>query len=449
MTEQSVLAGERFVISYTYEHMQIINKWGKKALEKLKVTGITSKITILLAVLMTLGLPMGCGASKADTVVEEKYIPVEVEAAGNKTLINTAILSGKVSSDTDVSVSPKISGTVESVNVKVGDNVNAGAVLFTLDASDSHDQASTLRAALQSSEASYQKSQEQWNTGKTSLQRTKDLASEKIANAKQNVSNTKALYDAGVVAKDQLDQVKLALTELESSFASQIEQLEVQTSDSTLQMAAAQLNQAQVSYNQALENLGKAAVTAPVDGIVSQVNVTVGNMATSAQSAVSLTNKNSLYSTIGVAENIVNRLAKGNKVQVTVPTVSEGSFIGTIEHISPAADSKTQLYPVKILVGNPQGLIKPGMFVKVELTTDEKANVMAIKSEAVVLKNEKTIVYVVEGDKAVIKEVVTGLDTGVDIEILKGLVQGDKVIIKGQTLVDEGHKVKVVGGEES
>jgi hypothetical protein len=75
--------------------------------------------------------------------------------------------------------------------------------------------------------------------------------------------------------------------------------------------------------------------------------------------------------------------------------------------------------------------------------------VMAIKSEAVVLKNEKTIVYVVEGDKAVIKEVVTGLDTGVDIEILKGLVQGDKVIIKGQTLVDEGHKVKVVGGEES
>ena len=435
--------------SYIDEHIQIINKWGKKALEKLKVTGITSKITILLAVMVTLGLPMGCSASKVDTVVEEKYIPVEVEAAGNKTLINTAILSGKVSSDTDVSVSPKISGTVESVNVKVGDNVRAGAVLFTLDASDIHDQASMLRASLQSAEAGYQKSQEQWNTGKSSLERTKVLAAEKIANAKQNVSNIKALYEAGAVAKDQLDQVELGLTELESSFASQIEQLEAQTSDSTLQMAAAQLNQAQVSYNQSLENLGKAVVTAPVDGIVSQVNVTVGNMASSAQSALSLTNKNSLYSTIGVAENLVNRLTKGNKVQVTVPTVSEGSFIGTIDHISPSADSKTLLYPTKILVNNSDGLIKPGMFVKVELTTEQKADVMAIKSEAVVLKNEKTIVYVVEGDKAVIKEVVTGLDTGVDIEILEGLVQGDKVIVKGQTLVDEGHKVKVVGGEAS
>ena len=74
---------------------------------------------------------------------------------------------------------------------------------------------------------------------------------------------------------------------------------------------------------------------------------------------------------------------------------------------------------------------------------------MAVKSEAVILKNEKTLVYVVEGDKAVAKEVVTGLDTGVDIEILKGLNLNDPVIIKGQTLVDEGLKVKIVGGDAS
>lgn len=414
-----------------------------------KVTGITSKIVILLVGLMAFGLPTGCSASKPATVVEEKYIPVEVEAAGKKTLINTAILSGKVSSDTDVSVIPKIPGKVESVKVKVGDLVNKGAVLLTLDASDIQKQVGQMKASLELAEAGYQKSKEQWQTGKTSLERTKALASEKIANARQNVANTKTLYDAGAVAKDQLDVAELGLKELESTFASQIEQLEVQTSDSTLQLAEAQLNQAQVGYNQALETLDNAVVTAPVDGIVSQVNVTVGNMATSAQAALSLTNTNSLYSSLSVPENLVNRLTTGKTVKVTVPAVSEGSLVGKIDNISPSSDPRTQLYPIKISMENPSGLIKPGMFAKVELTTEEKADVMAINSEAVILKNEKTIVYVVEGDKAVSKEVVTGLDTGVDIEILKGLNLNDKVIIKGQTLVDEGHKVKIVGGDAS
>ena len=414
-----------------------------------KVTGIASKVVSLLVVLMAAGVITGCGASKPVTAVEQTYIPVQVEAVAKKTLTNTAILSGKVSSDTDVSVITKIPGKVESVKVKVGDLVKKGSVLFTLDDSDIQKQVGMMRASLQLAEAGYQKSKEQWNTGKTSMERTKTLASEKIANAKENLANTKTLYEAGAVAKVQLDQAQLGLTELESTFASQVEQLEVQTSDSTLQLAEAQLNQAQVGYNQASEALDNAVVTAPVDGIVSQINVAVGNMATSAQPALSLTNMNSLYSSLSVAENLVNRLTKGKTVKVTVPSVSEGSLVGKIDNISPSSDPKTQLYPIKISIENSSGLIKPGMFAKVELTIEEKANVMAVNSEAVILKNEKTIVYVAIGDKAVAKEVVTGLDTGVDIEILKGLNLNDKVIIKGQTLVDEGHKVKIVGGDAS
>src|SRR5680860_284822 len=404
---------------------------------------------ILLVVLMTVGLPTGCSASKAATAGVEKYIPVEVEAAGKKTLINTAILSGKVSSDTDVSVIPKIPGKVESVKVKVGDLVDKGAVLFTLDASDLQKQVGMMKATLQLAEAGYQKSKEQWDIGKTSLERTKALATEKIANARQNLANTQALYDAGAVAKVQLDQAELGLKELEATYASQLDQLVAQTSDSTLQLAKAQLNQAQVGYNQAREALDNAVVTAPVGGIVSQVNVTVGNMASNAQPALSLTNPKNLYSSLSVAESIVNRLSKGNTVKVTVPSVSEDSFRGEIENISPTSDPRTQLYPIKISLDNPSGLIKPGMFARVELVIEEKTDVMAINSEAVILKNEKTIVYVVEGDKAVAKEVVTGLDTGVDIEIMKGLKLNDKVIIKGQTLVDEGQNVKIVGGDAS
>lgn len=411
------------------------------------LTGVTRKIVILLAVLLAFGTLTGCSGSKPTIAVEEKYIPVEVEVVENKKLINTAMLSGKIFSDTDVSVIPKVPGKVMSVNVKVGDLVHKGAVLFTLDATDIQKQVTMTKTSLQLAEASYQKNKEQWDIGKNSLERTKVIASENIANAQQNLANQKALYDVGAIAKAQLDQAELGLKELESTFASQLEQLEAQTSDSTLQLAQAQLSQAQVGYNQAQDDLDNAVVTAPVDGIVSQVLVTVGNMASNAQPAMSLMNPKNLYSSLSVAENLVNRLTTGNAVKVTVSSVSEESLFGKIDHISPSSDPRTQLYLIKISLEDPSGLIKPGMFAKVELTIDEKADVMAINSEAITLKNEKTIVYVVEGDKAVAKEVVTGLDTGVNIEILKGLNQGDKVIIKGQTLVGEGHKVKIVGGD--
>ena len=407
------------------------------------------KILLLPVILFALALPTGCSTSEPTTVVEEKYIAVEVEVAGKKTLVNTATLSGKVSSDTDVAVIPKVPGKVMSVKVKVGDAVKKGAVLLTLDKEDIQKQVDTMSATLRSAEAGYAKSKEQWDTAKSTLERTKLLAADKIANAKQNLANTKALYEAGAVAKTDLDKAELGLKELESTYAAQIEQLESQTSNSSLQLAEAQFNQAKVGYNQALDALDNAVVTAPVAGIVSQVHITVGNMASNMQAAVNLTSPDSLYSSISVPENLVNSLDKKKTVKITVPSVSEKVFEGKIDNISPSADPKTQLYPLKVLIKNLDGLIKPGMFVKVELTTEEKADVMAVKSESVVLKNDKTIVYVVQDDKAVAKEVVTGLDTGVDIEILKGLEPGDKVIIKGQTLVDEGHKVKVVGGEES
>ncbi|GAB6155593.1 efflux RND transporter periplasmic adaptor subunit [Desulfosporosinus burensis] len=405
---------------------------------EMKIGKTGKRILILSGVLLVLVFVGSRFMSKptAEVVVEEKYIPVQVEVVGKKTLTNTAILSGKVTSDTEVSVIPKVPGKVESVLVKVGDPVKKGDVLFTLDATD-------LRHAFQLADARYQNSKELWSAARASLERTKTLASAKIADAHQNLVKTKALFEAGAVSKVQLDQTELGVKELEALYASQIEQLQVQASDSSLQLAIVQLAQAR-------EALDNATVTAPVDGTVSQVSVQVGNIATSAQAAVGLTNTSSVYSTFSVAENIVNRLIKEKAVKVMVPSVSENSLVGKIEYISPSSDLRTQLYPVKITFENPDGLsIIPGMFVKVELTTDEKADVMAVKSEGVVLKNEKTIVYVVEEGKAVAKEVVAGLDTGIDIEILKGVDEGDQVIIKGQTLVDVGHKVKIVGGEKS
>ena len=95
----------------------------------------------------------------------------------------------------------------------------------------------------------------------------------------------------------------------------------------------------------------------------------------------------------------------------------------------------TQLYSMKIYIDNKDGVIKPGMFANAEIPLDMKDNVLSIPSEAVIIKDEKNIVYIVKDGKAVEKEIEIGLDTGTEIEILAGLKEKDIIIIRGHNYV--------------
>lgn len=357
-------------------------------------------------------LASGCGSQKTATV-EEKYIPVEVQTAAVQTLVETTSFSGKVSSDQEVSLVPKTPGKVSAVNVKVGDTVSAGTVLFTLDSSDLQKAVDTASIGVRNAEANYQ------------------LTKEKIDLAKTNLDRQRQLYGAGAISKSEL------------------ETFENQASETPLQVAQIQWDQTKLGLQQAQDSLSNAVVTAPAGGTVASVDVKTGEMASNAQPAVTLTQLNALYVALNVPENIVNYIKPEQEAKVTIASAGSQEIGGKISSIAPSADSKTMLYAVKIAVDNAEGKIKPGMFAKVEMPTQSRSNVLAVKSEAIVTKNGKTMVYVVENGAAAEKEITTGLDTGALVEITKGLNQGDSVIIKGQTLVDQGSKVKVVGGSVS
>jgi len=128
-----------------------------------------------------------------------------------------------------------------------------------------------------------------------------------------------------------------------------------------------------------------------------------------------------IYVQISVTEDIVNNIYKGQEVKLNISSVKEENFIGKVDSVSPTADARTQLFPVKIYIDNKEGLIKPGMFSEVRIKTDIREDVIAIKSEAVIERNGKFYVYVTEDDKAVEKEVTVGLDAGVYIEIINGI----------------------------
>lgn len=373
---------------------------------------IMNMIKILVFALVILNA-IGCSSTKDTEQTEEKYTPVEVAPAVVQTLVETTTFSGKVYSDQEISLVPKIPGKVTAVNVQVGDLVRAGDVLLTLDTQDLQKAVDQAALGVSIAEGNYQRTKEQLDLAKANLERQQKL------------------YEAGVISKAQL------------------EGFEAQASETPLKLAQIQWDQAKLGLQQAQDTLNNAVLNSPVDGTVCAVNVKYGEMAGNIQPVVVITNLNALYVSLNVPENIVNSLRAGQDAKVKITSAGDAELMAKVISIAPSSDAKTQLYTVKVSLENKDGIVKPGMFAKVELPTRTKTDVLTVNSESVVLRNDKNTVFVVDGDKAVAKEVVTGLDSGIYIEITQGLEPGEKVITKGQTLVEPESKVKIVGGNES
>lgn len=188
-------------------------------------------------------------------------------------------------------------------------------------------------------------------------------------------------------------------------------------------------------------------VKSPITGVVASLNVKEDQIATNSQAAATIVDTDKVYVQINVVEDIVNKLQVGQEVDVRVPAVFNEYITSTISSISPIADPRSQLYPIKVYIDNVDENIRSGMTGEVRLDMDRVDSAIVIKGSAVLDRDGKKIVYVVEDNKAVEKVVTVGLDTGDYIEIKEGIKEGDSVIVEGQHYVENGEVVKVVRGE--
>jgi membrane fusion protein (multidrug efflux system) len=106
----------------------------------------------------------------------------------------------------------------------------------------------------------------------------------------------------------------------------------------------------------------------------------------------------------------------------------------------------TRTLQAEINIPNPNRLLKPGMFAKIEVALTEKPDALAIPREAVLEEGRKRAVFVVEGNQALRKPVVTGIEQDQLIEVVEGLKDGDKVIVRGQESLRDRSTVRVVEG---
>ena len=145
-------------------------------------------------------------------------------------------------------------------------------------------------------------------------------------------------------------------------------------------------------------------------------------------------------------EKDVPLLKTGMKARIRLEAYPDKLFEGRVERMNSALDLATRTIQTEVHIPNSNRMLKPGMFAKLEIILSEKPQALVVPGEAVLEERGARFVFLVKGSQAFRKEVITGIAQEQDLEILDGLKEGDRVIVKGQESTKDGASVRVTGG---
>ncbi len=389
--------------------------------------------TIITSVLFT----TACG-SKDNTVQEvAKTIPVETTAAKTETIKNETSYSAKVKGQSEVNVFAKVPGIVTNINFEIGEKVNKGDILLSVDKRD-------VELACESAKASLAQAQTSLDlVNGSSMQTTQLNAKIAYEAAKTNYENTKVLYENNVVAKTEFDTVERAYEQAKTAYELSITTIPEENE----RRAKDGLALAQAQYNSAVQKLADCDVKAPISGVVTAVNAVEGSMMSQTGPAFTIVNTDKINIVVSVSEKLISSLKVGDEADVYIKAVSQIPFTGKIIAVNAGAN-QAGTFDVKLEIDNPDGKIKSGMFGEVVFTKEENKDALVVPKNAVLENEEGKYVYLSVDGKAKQVQVETGIETGEKIEITSGLKNGDLVITKGQTYINDGDEIEVVSSSK-
>lgn len=243
----------------------------------------------------------------------------------------------------------------------------------------------------------------------------------------------------------QLEQAEAAHQKAEAD-RERVERLHAQeiVSDDRLESARVGAKAAKAAYVMAQEALKNSAVIAPFSGSVAERNGEVGeyyNAMMGGPSVYRLVKIDTVEAIIGVPESELDRVSHGQEARLLVETYPERVFQGTVTRVGLDIDRYSRTLEVEISAANPEGLLKPGMLVDIQLVVARRAGVLTIPQKAVIRDMGLEHVFVVEDSLAVKREVVSGAMQDGRIEIREGLQGHEQVIVEGQFGLKEGDRV--------
>ncbi|MCB2339647.1 efflux RND transporter periplasmic adaptor subunit [Clostridium estertheticum] len=413
----------------------------------MKLKGIKGFLLISLTLSITL-IGVGCGNKDVSVASNDISKNVKASPVSISSITTTTKYGSKLATSSQTAVTSKIAGKVYGVNVDVGQSVNKGDILFTLDRSELTAQYNVAKAALDTANANLDKtSGSGYEQQLIPANSTLDIAKTTYNDAKNNYNTIHQQYNIGDSAKSELDAAKSKMdsASLQVRAASDsLALLKSKTGPQTDAAAAGQVQQAKASLDLAQIQMDNASITSPINGVISERKVEVGEVVSSAVSAFTIIDASSLRSEVSMTDKDVIKVKVNQKIPVQISSMNNKIVQGIVDTISPSADAKTQLYTVKVKIENPSNLLKPGMIVRVEFPDVVKTDISVVPNGAIFTENSVQYVYIVDATRLKKKQVVVGISNTVQTEIVSGIKLGDQVVTEGQSFLNEGQKVKIV-----
>jgi multidrug efflux pump subunit AcrA (membrane-fusion protein) len=338
-------------------------------------------------------------------------------------LVETGILKPQVGAV--VKIGARITGTVVSMKVKIGDKVKAGQLIALIDDRELRRNIERQKAALENA---------RWTQEQVELtfpQRIKE-AEANYRYAKVNYDRERKLMEREFTTGDALDRARSQYQALEANVKRLQEEYKTQ-----LEISRARVEELEAQLKQLEVSLSYTRIDAPIDGVVSDVTIQEGEtIVTGLQVAnlVTILDPTRLEMWIYVDETNIGRVEAGQAVEFYVDTYPEKVFKGTIQRVHPQPVSKDNIvYYLAIvqLSAEDAEVLKPEMTTHVRVIHEQKDSVLTAPNAALKFEEGRQVAYVVLGENKVEKAVVRSGVRGEDrTEIISGVKEGDEVATK-------------------
>jgi HlyD family secretion protein len=375
-------------------------------------------------------------------------------------LIETIASSARVGGVQESAVGAQFTGTVERLFVREGDRVKAGQSLATLRNDVTQQQKTQARVAVETARARLAQA------SKRPLQSEIDEAIHQVAEAKAQATQAAAdlqlsetqykrsqqLYRQGLIPRSEFDTAEANERSLRSRVQAtkagvKVRQAKLETLNKTphpedVQVARAQLAEAEQALQVAMQQSKEATVRAPFAGVITAINAEEGQTV-GATGVVSLVS-DSLEIRVDLDENNLAELELGQTAVLSSAAFGDRTFQGKLTDIGAAVDQARGIVTVKVTPENPPDWLRPGQTVNVNLITNEKIDRLIVPLTAVLRQGSRSVVLTVEDGRVVEKQVATRPAVKLGIPIASGLSEADEVIVQpggvtvGQTVRARG-----------
>ena len=377
-------------------------------------------------------------------------VPVQVTPVVNMPLTYSVRITGDILPLMQVDLFPKVSGYLERIDVHIGDIVKQGQVIAQVDRTDFLQKVREIEAKV--AQAKAQLSELETGTRTEELRQAEESvkqAQSRFENARLQRERIEALYKRDVISKKERDITDMDFTVAEAQLASSQQNLKLLREGARQEVregSQAKLREMEAILEQERTRLQNAKILAPFRGEVSRKYMDAGALVSPSTPLVSLVHTETLKIVANVLEKDIPLLKAGMKAKIQTESYPGRVFEGRVEKINSALDLSTRTLQAEVYIHNADRSLKPGMFANVEVVLLERPQTLVIPREAVIAAGSEMSVLVVEGKQAVRRLITLGYEQDRMVEVLKGLNQGDMVIIKGQQLIKEGSAVRIVEG---